>query len=326
MDGMRNHVPIAVLSMLLAMPAAGYAQGYPNKPVRVIIPYSPGGIVDIAGRAIGQKLTDALGQQFIIDNRAGANGMVGTAVGARAPKDGYTLLAIAATPNHVVNASLYRKIPYDPVRDFAPIAMFGFSRNALAVHPSIPVKSVKELIAFAKARPGQLNNSSTGAGSPTHLNGELFKMLAGLDIVHVPYKGAPEALTGLIQGEVSLSFLTTPSAVPQSRAGRVRVLAVTGEQRHPALPEWPTMAEAGLPGLESVASLGFVAPAGTPREVIQLLNAEIGKALKAADVRSRLESLGMEIAYSTPEEFASRIQEDAARWGNVVKRLGIQLD
>lgn len=324
MDRLRNHAPIAVLAMLLAMPVAGQAQGYPNKPVRIIVPYAAGGAVDIVARTIGQKLAETLGEQFVVDNRPGANGVLGTSVAALAPKDGYTLLLVAA--NHVVNASLYQKIPYDAIRDFAPVGMMGFSRNALAIHPSIPVKSLKELVALAKARPGQLNYASTGSGSPTHLNAELFKIRAGLDIVHLPYKGAPQALSALISGEVALSFLTITGAVPQGRAGRVRVLAVTGEERSPAAPEWPTIAEAGLSGLEANAWIALLAPAGTPREVILLLNAETGKALKAPDVLTRLQPQGVEIFHSTPEHLASAMQADLLKWAEVVKKSGAKLD
>jgi tripartite-type tricarboxylate transporter receptor subunit TctC len=310
---------ITLLAALFSIPVAAQAQGYPNHFVRVIVPYQAGGTVDIAGRIVARKLSESLGQALVIDNRPGANGMLGTSVAATAGADGYTLLLVAA--NHVVNPSLYKNMTYDPIADFTPVSMLGFSRNALAVNSSLPVKSVKELIAFAKAQPGKINFSSTGSGSFPHLNGTLFKLRAGIDVVDVPYKGAPGALTALISGEVAFSFLTITNAIAQRE--RVRLLAVTGEQRSPAIPELPTMTEAGLSGLETNAWMAFLSPAGTPRHIVQMLNAEIGKALTSEEVKSSLAPQGVEISHGTPEQLGSTMKLDLAKWGDVLRRAGV---
>ena len=300
------------------------AQAYPSKPVRIISPFAPGGGNDTICRIIAPKLGENLKQQVIIDSRPGANGIVGTEVAARSAPDGYTIILIPS--GHAVNVSLYKKLPYDSITDFTPITLVATSPLILVMHPTVPVKNVKELIAFAKARPGQLTYSSAGVGASAHLAGALFETMTGTKMVHVPYKGSALALTDLIGGQVSLSFSTSASAMPHVRSGRLRALAGTGATRSPALPDLPTVAESGAPGYEASLWYGFVGPARMPAEIVQRLNSEIVAVLKLPEVRDRLANEGVEARSTTPEEFAKLLMSDLKRWANVIARAGVRVE
>lgn len=313
----------------VALAAAGpvglaQAQGYPGKPIRIVVPFPPGGGTDIVARILTQKLSESFGANFVIDNRAGAGGSIGTEMVAKAPPDGYTLGIVSGS--HAINPSLYSKLPFDAVRDFAPVTMLVSGPGLLVVHPSLPVKTVKELIALAKGKPGQLNYASAGNGTPPHLAGELFKSMAGVDMVHVPYKGNTPAFVDLISGQVSLSFPTIPSALPHVQAGRLRALAVTSRKRSAVMPQLPTIAESGLPGYDTSSWFGMLAPAGTPREIVRKLQQESAKVLQLRDVREKLLSQGLEPAGSTPEEFAATIESEIAKWAKVVKASGARVE
>jgi len=314
--------------LLAAMAAAGWPvpaaaqQAYPSKPVRIISPFPPGGGNDALCRIVAQKLVEGLKQQVIVENRAGANGIVGTEVAARSAPDGYTIVLIPS--GHAVNATLYRKLPFDSIRDFTPITLAGSSPLVLAVHPSLPVKSVTELVALARARPGQLTYVSAGVGASGHLGGALFETLTGTKMVHIPYKGMAVAITDLMSGQVSLTFGTSLSVIPHARSGRLRALATTGARRSPALPDLPTVAEAGVPGYEASLWYGFVGPARLPPEVVRRLNSAIVAVLGLPDVRDRLASQGVDPQPTTPEEFAQLLASDVERWAKVIQRAGIQ--
>jgi tripartite-type tricarboxylate transporter receptor subunit TctC len=297
---------------------------FPAKPIRIISPFAAGGGNDAFLRTLAPKLTENLKQQIIIDTRAGANGIVGTELAARAAPDGYTLVLIPS--NHTVNATLYAKLPYDSIRDFTPVSLAGSSPLVVAVHPSLPVKSIKDLIAFAKARPGQLTYGSAGVGSSGHLAGVLFDSLAGTSLTHIPYKGMSIAITDLIGGQVSLTFGTSLSVVPQVRNGRLRALATTGKERMIALPDVPTVAETSVAGYEAGLWYGFVGPARIPADIVRRLNAEIVAVLALPDIRERLLSQGVEARSTTPEEFARLLASDVARWAVVVKRAGLRVE
>ena len=308
---------VAVLSV--ALPEAR-AQ-YPSKPIRVISPFAPGGGNDVISRTVAARLTESLKQQVIVDNRGGANGIVGTEAAARAAPDGYTLVLIPS--NHSVNASLYRKLPYDPIKDFTFISLVGSSPLVLVMHPTVPVKTVKEFIAFAKARPGQLTYSSAGIGSSGHLAGALFDTLTGTKMVHVPYKGNAPALTDLLGGQVSLTFATTASVVNYVRSGRLRALATTGARRSPSFADLPTVAET-VPGYEAGLWYAFAGPAGIPPDIVQRLNTEIVAALKSPDVREKLTNVGVEPQPTTPDALARLVVTDVKRWAKVIERTGIE--
>jgi tripartite-type tricarboxylate transporter receptor subunit TctC len=316
-------VALACLAPVAASPAL--AQAWPNKPIRWISPFAPGGGADITSRAIAAKLTPALGQQVVVENRGGAGGMVGTEIAAKAPADGYTLLLGTIGPI-AVNPSLHSKMPYDPIRDLAPITQVANALNVLVVHPSLPVKSVKELIALARARPGELNYGSSGSGAADHLAGELFNSLAKVKMVHVPYKGGAPAMLDLVSGNVQLIFSTVSTAIASIKANRVRPLAMTGNQRFELMPELPTIAEAGLKGFEVNNWYGVFAPAGTPREIIVRLNAEIVKIMAMPDVRARLLDSGIAAVTSTPEQFSAYIQAETAKWAKVIREAGIKAE
>ncbi|HJQ63718.1 MAG TPA: tripartite tricarboxylate transporter substrate binding protein [Burkholderiales bacterium] len=320
---MRTLLLAALISAAVFAPA--YAQQpYPAKPLRIISPFAPGGGNDILSRTIAQKLTENIKQQVIVENRPGANGIIGTEAAARAAPDGYTIVLIPS--GHAVNASLHRKLPYDSIRDFTPITLVGSSPLILAVHPSVPAKSVKELAALAKARPEQLTYGSAGIGSSGHLGGALFETLTGAKMVHVPYKGMALAVSDLMGGQVSLVFGTSLSVMPHVRSGRLRALATTGAKRSPALPELPTVAEAGVAGYEASLWYGFVGPARIPNDIVRRLNGEIVAVLKSAEVRERLASQGVEASPSTPEAFGQLMVSDLDRWAKVVQRAGIRLE
>jgi len=313
---------VAGLALTLAQPA--YAQPYPSKPIRVIIAQAPGSATDVVSRVISNKLAEGLGQQLVIDARPGAGGTLGTELAARAPADGYTLF-MANNSTHGSNPALYAKLSYDAVKDFAPIIFVVATPYVLSVHPSLPAKSVKELIALAKVRPGQINYASAGNGSTHHLSGELLKTMAGIDIVHIPYKGTTPAIAALIGGEVSIMFATVTGIQPQIKNGRARGLAVTTPKRSNMMPELPTMAET-LPGFEMLSWFGLLAPAGTPPAIVNRMNAETTKVLANPDVRSLLAAQGFEVMSGTPEQFGDYIKVEIAKITKLAKTTGIKAE
>ena len=318
-----------LLSCAIALCACGAASAfaaddaYPQRPVRLIIPQSPGGASDTVGRIVAQKLSERLGQQLVADNRPGATGNIGAELVAHAAPDGYTMLLTA--PNLVTSPSLYSRVGFDPVGDFAPVAQLATSPNVWLVHPSFAARSMKELIAAAKAKPRQLDFSSSGIASTQHLAGELLNLLAGIELVHVPYKGGGPALLDLVAGRVPVMVSSLPSAVPQIKAGKARALAVTSAKRSQSMPELPTVAEAtGYAGYEASTWQGFVFPAATGRRIVQRMADETGEVLRAGDVRGRLLDLGYEPVGSAPAEFAAYIKSELARWSKVIKGSGIK--
>jgi len=313
---------VAGLALTLAQPA--YAQPYPSKPIRVIIAQAPGSATDVVSRVISNKLAEGLGQQLVIDARPGAGGTLGTELAARALAGGYTLF-MANNSTHGSNPALYAKLSYDAVKDFAPIIFVVATPYVLSVHPSLPAKSVKELIALAKARPGQINYASAGNGSTHHLSGELLKTMAGIDIVHIPYKGTTPAIAALIGGEVSIMFATVTGIQPQIKNGRARGLAVTTPKRSNMMPELPTMAET-LPGFEMLSWFGLLAPAGTPPAIVNRMNAETTKVLANPDVRSLLAAQGFEVMSGTPEQFGDYIKVEIAKITKLAKTTGIKAE
>jgi tripartite-type tricarboxylate transporter receptor subunit TctC len=320
--------PVATLLMVLTtvvMPAVAYAQAWPGKPIRFISPFAPGGGADITSRIIAQKLGPALNQQVLVDNRGGAGGNIGVDLAAKSPPDGYTLVLGTIGPI-AINVSLYRKLPFDPVKDLLPVTQVANALNVLVVHPSLPAKTVKEVIAIAKARPGELSFGSSGPGATDHLAGELFKSLTGVNMVHVPYKGGAPAMLDLMAGQVQTVFSTVSTAIGAIKGGKVRAIAMTGEKRFELMPELPTIAEAGVPGFEVRNWYGVFVPAGTPREIVARLNAELAKVLQMADVKSKLLESGIEALYSTPEQFAAYIQSETQRWAKVVKASGARAE
>ena len=315
---------LIAVAIFLAAAIPAWAQQYPVRPVRLIVPFPPGGGTDTMARVIGPKLGEALGQQVVPENRGGAGANIGAEIAAKSPPDGYTLML--ATITNAIGASLYTKLNYDLVRDFAPITQLATTPHILVVHPSVPVKSVKEFIALARARPGQLTYSSSGSGSAAHLAGELFNSLTGVKSVHVPYKGGGPSMIALVGGEVSLCFATMPSAINYVKAGRLRGLAVTTAKRSPSTPELPTIAETGIAGYEAGSWYGLSAPAGTPKEIIGRLHAETIKVLALPDVKERLFNAGFEVVVSTPEQFAEFTRTEILKWGKLVKAAGLRVD
>jgi tripartite-type tricarboxylate transporter receptor subunit TctC len=313
------------LTAMLAWHAAATAQSdYPNRPVRLVNPYAPGGAVDLVGRAVAIGVGQIWGQQIIVDNRPGAGSNIAAEIAAKAPADGYTLFI--GTVANTINATLYSKLPFDFARDFAPVALATAAPNVLVVHPSVPAKSVRELIALAKSRPGQLNFASAGTGTAPHLSGELFGAMAGVKMVHIPYKGSPPAVTDLLAGEVALMFSPASTVLPHVKTGRLRALAVTTATRLPSLPELPTVAESGLKGYETLTWFGFVAPARTPPAVVTRLNAEIVKVLALPDVRNQFSVQGIEILGGTPERFADYIRDEIAKWAKAIRLSGAKAE
>ena len=297
---------------------------YPVRPVRLIVPFPPGGGTDTMARVVAPKLSEFLGQQVVAENRGGAGANIGAELAAKSAPDGYTLLLNTIT--NAIGASLYSKLNYDLVRDFAPITQLATTPHILVVHPSVPVKSVKEFIAFARARPGELTYSSSGSGSAAHLAGELFNSLTGVKSVHVPYKGGGPSMIALVGGEVSVCFATMPSAIGYVKSGRLRGIAVTTAQRSPSTPELPTIAETGIAGYEAGSWYGLSAPAGTPKEIIARLHAETLKVLGLPDVKERLANAGFEVVVSTPEQFAEFTRSEIQKWGKIVKAAGLKVD
>ncbi|HEV7394306.1 MAG TPA: tripartite tricarboxylate transporter substrate binding protein [Burkholderiales bacterium] len=306
------------------MSSAGLAQQYPAKPIRLLVGFAAGGPSDVASRTVGQKLTQKWGQQIIVDIRPGAGGTIASDAVAKAPPDGYTLLLPAFS--HAVNPSLISKLPYDTLRDFTPIVLFASTANMLVTHPSIPAKTVRELIAFAKARPNQLTYGSAGNGTASHLAGELLNTMGGVSITHVPYKGIAPAHTDTMGGQISMMFDSLVTAIPAVKAGRLRAFGVTTLKRWPGAPDVPTMSEAGLAGYEVNSWYGVMGPAGLSKEIVQRLNAEVIRSMAEPDARERLYSIGAEPMSNTPEEFAAYIRSEMAKWDKVVKAAGIRAE
>ncbi len=301
------------------------APAYPARALRLIVPFPPGGPADALARLVGDKLSVSLGQAVVVDNRPGAGGNIGMELGAKSAPDGYTLI-LAPAGNLTVNPALYRSVPYDVARDFEPVTVIASVPNVLVVHPAIAVKNVAELIQYAKAHPGTLNYSSPGNGSGAHLAGELFKSMAGIDIVHIPFNGIAPAVGAVVGGQVQMMFAGAPAALPQVKAGRLVALGVASPRRIAAAPEVPTLAESGLPGFDVTSWYGIVAPAGTPHDSIAKLQTEIGGALTQADVRERLAALGADPIGNTPAEFATMIKAETAKWGKIVKDANIRVE
>ncbi len=322
---MRFTAAIIVVCAFALAPSIAEAQSWPNRPVRLISPFAPGGGADITSRAIAQKLSTTLGQQVVVENRGGAGGMIGVDMAAKAPADGYTMVLGTIGPI-AINPSLYKKMTYDPMRDLIPVSQAANALNVLVVHPSLPAKNVKEMIAIAKARPGQMNYGSSGPGATDHLAGELFNVLAGVKMVHVPYKGGAPAMLDLVAGNVQVVFSTVSTAVAAMDSKRVRPLAMTGNQRFELMPDLPTVAEAGLKGFEVNNWYGVFLPAGTSKEIVAKLNVEVVKALAAPDVKKRLIEAGIVATSSSPEGFTTYVKAEAAKWAKVIKEAGITVE
>jgi tripartite-type tricarboxylate transporter receptor subunit TctC len=320
---MLKKIIIAVAILFNALSPAA-AQNYPNKPIRFIVPFSPGGNTDVQARLIGHELTNAMGQQVIIDNRPGAGGTIGVEIAAKAEPGGYTIV-LASFGNILVGPSLYKKLPYDPVKDFAPVILVSEPAGMIVVHPSVPVKSLKELIAYAKANPGKLNYASSGNGTWNHLFAEQLKSIARIQITHVPYRGAGPAMTDVVAGHVQMMFAPFPSARTHLNNGRLRALAVTGTKRSALFPDVPTVAEAGLPNYSAASWFGILAPAGTPKRIIARLNREVNRAFATPKIKAAYAAEGLDPAGGTPEDMAKSIREGMAKWGKLVRDLGIRL-
>jgi tripartite-type tricarboxylate transporter receptor subunit TctC len=327
----RPLAPVRVaLCALLALAAVAVAPGaaaqsYPSRAVKLVVPFPPGGPLDATGRLVAQKLTDAWGQPVVVENKPGAGGNIGADLVAKSAPDGYTIL-LGALSTHAINPTLYPNMPYDAVKDFAPITLLATTPNVLVVNPSLPVSSVKELIAYAKANPGKLAFGSGSNGSAGHLAGELFKVETGTDVIHVPYKGAAPAMQGLLAGDVQFMFDNLASATPQVKAGKLKALAVTTARRSPLAPDLPTMTEAGLPGFDITTWYGLMAPAGTPSAIVAKWNAEVTRILNAPDVKERLAAQGAEAAPMTPDQFAAFIKAEIPKYARVIKASGAKVD
>ncbi len=308
---------LAALSAPLAL-----AQNYPNRPIRLVVASSPGGSSDILGRLLAAKMSDGLKQQVVVENRAGASGVIGVDAVAKAPPDGYAL--VITQTSLAINPSMIRKMPYDAMRDLAPISEIVTAPNVLVVHPSVPAKTVKELIALAKSKPGRINIGSPGVGTSPHLSAELFKYMSGADMPQVLYKGSGQSMIGLLSGEIESAFPTMPTVIQYVKDGRLRALGVTTLKRVQAMPKVPSIAEGGLPGYESTQWFGVLAPAGTPRPIIDRLNQEIVRVLNTPDIKERLNAEGTEIVASTPEDFAKHIKSETEKWAKVIKAAGIK--
>ena len=319
---LRHSVLVALIAAVFAAPAA--AQPYPSKPIRMVVISPPGGTTDILSRALAQHMTDGLGQSVVTDNRPGGGGILASEIVAHANPDGHTLLYTHTS--HSVLPSLHEKLPYDPLRDFQPITRLALFPGALIVNNNVPVRNVKELIALAKAQPGKLNYAAGTTGASAHLSGELFKTMAGVNIVHIPYKGTAAQLTSVIAGESQLTFASLPAALPHVQSGRVRALAIGSAKRSPTLPNLPTVAESGLPGFDVSAWNGILAPRGTPRAIVDKLNAEIHRIAQLSEVKKRAAEQGAELAVDTPEQFGTYIKAQIEKWGKVVRASGMRAD
>ena len=322
---MRRSTGLTICACILLAAQPVQAQNWPTKPLRFISPFAPGGGTDITSRVIAQKLAESLGQQVLVDNRGGAGGMIGVDIGAKAPPDGYTMVLGTIGPI-AINPSLYSKMPYDPVKDLIPVTLAADALNVLVVHPALPVKNVKELVALGKARPNQLNYGSSGPGATDHLAGELFNMLTGTKMVHVPYKGGAPAMLDLMAGNVQIIFSTVSTAIGQIKGGKIRALGMTGNKRFVLMPELPTIVEAGVPGFAVNNWYGVFVPTGTPKEIVARLNTEIVKVLNLADAKQRLLESGIEATPSTPDQFATYIQSETKKWAKVVKDANVKVE
>lgn len=316
---------LATVALIAAALPANAQSTYPTRPVSLIVPFPAGGSTDLVARVVAEKMSGLLGQQIVVDNRGGAGGNVGTAAAAKAEPDGYTLL-MGTVATHAINSALYKKMPYDPVKDFAPVSLLVVVPNVLVVNPDFPAQNVQELIALAKEKPGELSYASSGNGTPLHLSGELFKTMAGVDIVHVPYKGAGPALVDVMGGHVPIMFDNLPSSTEHIKAGKLRGLAVTTAERSPSMPDLPTIAESGLPGYETYTWNALFVPAGTPPDVVAKLNEAAVAAVSDPEIKAKLESMGATIVGSTPEQLAAHVQAELDKWGPVVKASGAQVD
>jgi tripartite-type tricarboxylate transporter receptor subunit TctC len=315
---------VVAIALTCGLPPTTHAQSWPSKPIRYIVPFPPGGATDILARSMADKLGPALGQPVIVENRAGAAGNIGTELAAKAAPDGYTILMVTVAQS--ISETLYAKLGYNLMRDLAPVILVARVPNVMVVHPSVPARSVKEFIDYAKANPGKVNFASSGSGTSIHMSGELFKLLTGVDIVHVPYKGSAAALTDLIGGQVSVMFDNLPPSMSHIRSGKLRPLAITTTTRYPTLPDLPTMVEAGVPGYESSSWFGIMAPAGTPKDIIARLNAEARKIMALPDVRERFDQQGAIASPGSPEDFDAFIRAEIAKWGKVVKASGAKVE
>jgi len=322
---MNRRIALLLLLALPALPSVAFAQAWPSKPIKWVVPFAPGGTTDILARTVGEKLGAALGQPVIVENRPGAGGGVGADFVAKSPPDGYTLVG-GTISTHAINASLYKSLPYDPVRDFVPITLIARLPNLLVINPNVPAKNVAELVALMKANPGKYTFASSGNGTSQHLSGELFKSIAGVDMQHVPYKGSPPALQDVVGGQVTMTFDNITTALPLAKAGNLRALAVTTAQRSAVAPEIPTMAEAGLAGYEIGSWQGVFAPAGTPPEIVRRLNTEIVRILKSPEIHDKLIALGAEPVGNSVDEFTAMVKSEVVKWGDVVKRSGARVD
>ncbi len=318
-----NRIVAGLAAILLT--AAAFAQSYPTKPIRLIVPFAAGGGNDNVARLVGKSLSDSLGQQMVIDNRPGAGGVLGAELAAKSPPDGYTLF-LGGVGSHAINPNLHERLPYDPVRDFAPVILLASAPLILVLHPSVPADSIREFIALARAKPGQLDYASNGNGSSSHLAAVMFEAMAGVAMVHVPYKGLSPALTDLLSGRVQLMFSSVVAILPHIKAGKLRSLAVTGSKRLSSMPELPTVAESGLIGYEASSWYGVLAPAGTPKEIIARLNAETVKALEQPEVRNSLLAEGAEPIGGPPEKFAAHIKSENERLGKLIRDAKIRLE
>ena len=319
-----NHLIFILLCVLFSAGQRAFAEDYPSKPIRIIVPYPPGGFNDTLARTLGQKLTEKWGKAVVVDNRPGGGTTIGTNLAANSAPDGYTLLIVSFA--FAVNPALYASLPYDTGKDFVPIVLAASTPNLLVVNPGLPVKSVKELIALARSKPGKLNYASAGNGSSNHLSMELFKSLTGVDIIHVPYKGSAPAVTDLIGGQVDMMFDNAPNVLQQVKAGKLHALAVSSKERSPFVKELPSVAEAGVPGFDISVWFGVMAPAGTPRSVIAKLNAEINGILKLTEIRQAFNNQGVEPAGGTPEQFSSFLVAQRTKWAKVVRDSGAKAE
>ena len=319
------HALLLPVLVAAGFPVSALAQPFPAKPIRLIVPFTPGGISDLLARSLGAQLTPALGQQIVVENRPGAGTTIASEFVARSAHDGYTLYLQDIT-THAINASLYRKLPYDSFRDFTLIQMLATTPLILVVHPSLPVRNVRELIAFAKSRPGQIVYGSSGNGTIVHLATDLFKSMSCIDMVHVPFKGSPQSVAALMSGEVALSFPTMPPALPNIKAGKLRALGVTSPKRTQAAPDVPTVSEAGLKGYEMVLYSGIIGPAGIPRDIVNQLNAEISKAIRSSQLKPILDKVGAEPVTMTPEQFGTHLRSEIDKLGKIVRGVGARVD
>lgn len=321
---MKTLMPVALLAAALLSLPTHAATAFPTKPIRIIVAYTPAGTTDILARAIGQKMSEAWNQPVIVDNRAGAAGNIGTEVAARATPDGHTLL-MGTAGTHGINVSLYRKLSWHPVNDFAPVSLSAMVPNIMVVNNSLPVKNVREFVAHVKANPGKLSYGSPGNGSTAHLSMELFKSMTGSTIVHIPYKGSAGVLTDVMGGQIAVTIDNMPPYIPQVKAGKIRALAVSTNKRSSAMPDLPTIAEAGVPGYEAGAWFGLLAPAGTPKAIVAQLSAESARIIKLPDVSKRVSELGADPVGSTPEQFGELIKTEIAKWAKVIKDANVEL-